>query len=567
MYTTSQNKDSDKRKLILIADDEKINRSILGSALSDDYDVIYTTDGAETLNMIKEKKDDLALVLLDLIMPGMNGLDILKELQNTEGAQNIPIIVLTSDHDAEVESLSIGAVDFIPKPYPSMRVIRARIKRTIELFEDRHLLSSMERDALTGVYKKDFFFKYADLYDQKHPDKKMDAVIIDISHFHIINERFGSAYGNRILRTIGENLHDAIQVLDGIVCRKEADTFMIYCPHGTDYNQLLKTASEGLYDDGKPSNRIRLRMGIYMCVDKSIDMSRRFDRAKLAADTKRNIAADSIGVYDDAFSEAELYKEKLIEDFHDAIETKQFEVFYQPKFDITKEPPVLSSAEALVRWNHPTLGLISPSEFVPLFEENGLINELDRYVWQTAADQLKAFKDKLGTAVPVSVNVSRIDLFDPDIADTLERIVKDNGLDPHELMLEITESAYADDSERIIKTVNELRDKGFKIEMDDFGTGYSSLNSLSTLPIDVLKMDMSFLKTAFQKSKDTRILEFIVDIANYLSVPVIAEGVETLEQLEALKELGCDLVQGYYFSKPIPANEFEKFLTNSKSND
>ena len=220
-----------------------------------------------------------------------------------------------------------------------------------------------------------------------------------------------------------------------------------------------------------------------------------------------------------------------------------------------------------MRWNHPTLGLISPSEFVPMFEENGLISELDRYVWQTAAGQLKRFKDKLGAVVPVSVNVSRIDLFDPDIADTLESIVRDNGLEPHELMLEITESAYADDSEHIIKTVNELRDKGFRIEMDDFGTGYSSLNSLSTLPIDVLKMDMSFLETAFKKTKDTRILKFIVDIANYLSVPVIAEGVETLEQLEALKDLGCDLVQGYYFSKPIPANKFEEFLSDKKIND
>ena len=426
---------------------------------------------------------------------------------------------------------------------------------------------STERDPLTGLYQRDFFFECAERYDREKPDKDMDAVIIDISHFHIINERFGSAYGNGILRTIGKNLHDAVQKLEGIVCRRDADTFMIYCPHGADYNQLLKAAAEGLYDDGKPSNRIRLRMGIYMSVDKSIDMIRRFDRAKLAADTIKNIATDSIGIYDADVSKEELYKEKMIEDFHDAINSRQFEVFYQPKFDITQDPPVLSSAEALVRWNHPTMGLISPSEFVPLFEENGLINELDKYVWKTAADQVKRFKDKLGTAVPVSVNVSRIDLFDPDIADTLERIVKDNGLDPHELMLEITESAYADDSEHIINTVNELRDKGFKIEMDDFGTGYSSLNSLSTLPIDVLKMDMSFLETAFRKTKDTRILEFIVDIANYLSVPVIAEGVETLEQLEALKEIGCDLVQGYYFSKPIPAHQFEEFLLNKKTTD
>ena len=428
--------------------------------------------------------------------------------------------------------------------------------------DERTLLGSMERDPLTGLYQRDHFFEHAERYDREHPDKDMDAVIIDISHFHIINERFGSAYGNRILSTIGNNLLDSVQKLDGIVCRRDADTFMIYSPHGTDYNKLLKAASEGLSEDGKPSNRIRLRMGIYMSVDRSIDMSRRFDRAKLAADAIKNIATDSIGIYDDAFSKEELYKEKLIEDFHDAINSRQFEVFYQPKFDITQDPPALSSAEALVRWNHPSLGLISPAEFVPLFEENGLICELDRYVWQTAAGQLKRFKDKLGTIVPVSVNVSRIDLFDPDIADTLEHILKNNGLEPHELMLEITESAYADDSEHIINTVKELRERGFKIEMDDFGTGYSSLNSLSTLPIDVLKMDMGFLKTAFRQTKDTRILKFIVDIANYLSVPVIAEGVETLEQLEALKELGCDLVQGYYFSKPIPAHEFEEFLTS-----
>ena len=433
--------------------------------------------------------------------------------------------------------------------------------------DERDLSAVIGRDPLTGLYQRDHFFERAEQYDREHPDREMDAVIVDISHFHIINERFGSEYGNRILSIIGKNLLDAVKKLDGIVCRRNADTFMIYSPHGTDYNKLLKTASEGLSDDGKPSNRIRLRMGIYMSVDKSIDMSRRFDRAKLAADTIKNIAADSIGIYDDAFSKEELYREKLIEDFPDAISSRQFEVFYQPKFDITQDPPVLSSAEALVRWNHPTLGLISPSEFVPMFEQNGLISELDRYVWQTAAGQLKRFKDKLGAVVPVSVNVSRIDLFDPEIADTLESIVRDNGLEPHELMLEITESAYADDSEHIIKTVNELRDKGFRIEMDDFGTGYSSLNSLSTLPIDVLKMDMSFLETAFKKTKDTRILKFIVDIANYLSVPVIAEGVETLEQLEALKDLGCDLVQGYYFSKPIPAHKFEEFLADKAPNE
>ena len=255
-----------------------------------------------------------------------------------------------------------------------------------------------------------------------------------------------------------------------------------------------------------------------------------------------------------------MFEEQLIDDFKQAIENKEFIVCYQPKFFIQKDTPELTSAEALVRWNHKKLGMIPPSVFVPLFEENGLIQELDNYVWNETASQIKLWKEKYHRSIKVSINVSRIDIYDPNLIDKLTNIIDKNKLSFNELILEITESAYTSDVDIIINRINELKELGFIIEMDDFGTGYSSLNMISSLPLDALKLDMVFIKEAFSDKKDTNIIELIINLAKKLSLKVVAEGVETLEQLDALKELGCDIVQGYYYSKPIPANDFERFL-------
>ena len=558
---------SNGKRLILVADDEMINRELMGVILSDEYELIYAENGRETINKAREFKDTLSLILLDLMMPVLSGYDALKEIKQDPELKKIPVIVLTADQKAEVESLKIGAADFIPKPYPDAGVILARVLRTIELSEDRQIIQSTERDPLTGLYNREYFYRYAEQYDQHHMDTPMDAIVIDINHFHMINERFGTAYGDEVLKRIGERVREMVGDTGGIVCRRAADMFMVYCPHGKNYNAILGSASIGLNESDIVNNRIRLRMGVYECVDKTMEIERRFDRAKMAADTVRNSFNKSIGMYDENLHKRELYQEQLIEDFHKAIDEKQFIVYYQPKFDVRLDIPVLASAEALVRWQHPVLGMVSPGDFIPLFEDNGLIQELDNYVWRSTAEQIRDWKDRFGFAVPVSVNMSRIDMYDPDLINTLQRILDDSDLTPKDLYLEITESAYTQDSEQIIKTVSELRDMGFKIEMDDFGTGYSSLNMISTLPIDALKLDMQFIRMAFSDKRDTRMLEVIIDIADYLAVPVIAEGVETEEQLHALKAMGCDIVQGYYFSRPVPADEYEKFIIERKGQD
>ena len=544
-----------KRK-ILIVEDELINREILEFLVQDSYDVVSADTGARALELLEAQYAALSVVLLDLHLPDMKGVDILRRMKADSRTARLPVIVLTADQEAEVECLSLGAADFIPKPYPKQEVVLARILRTIELVEDKDLLRWTERDQLTGLYNREFFYRYAEQFDSYHRDQPTDAIVLDINHFHMLNERFGKEFGNRVLKRVAQQLHAEIGEADGILCRRGGDTFLVYCLHRGDYDGMLERIS---VDMGE-GYRIRARMGVYPGVDRGIEMERRFDRAKQAADQVKKEYAGAVGFYDNSMHEKELFNEQLLESFHEAIRDKQFTVYYQPKMDIRPEEPVLHSAEALVRWKHPKLGMVSPGVFIPLFEENGLIRELDSYVWHEAAARAGDWKRRLGRSVRVSVNVSRIDLNDPQILEKLKGIVNDAGLDPGELLLEITESAYTENAKQIIDVVTAIRESGFHIEMDDFGSGYSSLNMITALPIDALKFDLQFIRTAFLEHKDTRLLEAVIGLAKSLGLPTIAEGVETAEQMLALRGMGCDIVQGYYFSKPLPAEEFEKLI-------
>ena len=548
------------KRQVLIVDDEEINRNLLGNLLENDYELIYANNGSEAIEQIKNNKDTLSLILLDLIMPGMNGLEVLKQIKGDSQLKNLPVIVITSDRESEVESLNIGASDFIPKPYPQHSVITARINRTVELSEDRMIINATECDPLTELFNREYFYRYVEQFDAHHKNVETDAAVVNINHFNTVNERFGTDYGDMVLRLVANQLMEHVIAANGMVCRSEADKFLLYCPNGTDFENMLKTVSDEVNSRMESNNRIRLRIGIYEKVNRAMPVERRFDRANMACEAVKNSLSGNIGIYNSAIHEKELFDEQLIEDFREAIESNQFVVYYQPKYNVKDDKPVLTSAEALVRWDHPTLGFIAPSMFIPLFEENGLIQKLDNYVWNEAARQIKKWKDEFGISFPVSVNISRVDMYDPQLVETFKSIVENNGITPADLLLEITESAYTEDAQQIIRVVKELRKIGFKIEMDDFGTGYSSLNMISELPIDVLKLDMQFIRQAFSKRKDTKLLEIIIEIADYLSASVVAEGVETKEQLDSLKEIGCDIIQGYYFSKPVAPEEFEGFI-------
>ena len=545
----------DKKRKLLIVEDEYVNREILNSVLSNDYDLMMAEDGLEALKNIEENKNTISLILLDLVIPKISGIELLEEINSNNELQNIPVVVVTSDKEQEVKCLNLGAADFISKPYPGSSIILARIKRIIELYEDRNTINYTEKDSLTNLLTKEYFYKYANDYDIRYKKKNMDSIMIKIRDLHIIKERFGINYSNNILINFANRLIDIMPKINGIVCKNDSESFLIYCPNLDDYNQFYNEIS---------NNDINIQIGVYQNVDKKIDIDMRFERAEMALDKIKGNMSKYIEFYDEKLKEKEIYEAELIDEFPKALNEKQFIVYYQPKYNIKGEKSILSSAEALVRWNHPKFGLISPKIFITLFEEKGLIGLLDHYVWSEVGKQINQWKLKYNTSIPVSVNVSRVDLYNPHLIDDFNNIIKDNNLDYSDLLLEITESACTDETDNIISRIEELRKIGFKIEMDDFGTGYSSLSMISKMPLDALKIDMIFIKNAFENKKANKMIEIILDIASYLNVPTIAEGVETKEQVLALKEMGCDIVQGYYFSKPIPVNEFDDFLLNKK---
>ncbi|MCR4901772.1 MAG: EAL domain-containing protein [Butyrivibrio sp.] len=560
------NYDEKMKRFILIVDDEFVNREILGGVLEEEYNLYFAEDGEVAMNILKENKKTISLVLLDLKMPKLNGFEVIKLMKADSMLKKIPIIVLTSEKEAEVESLKLGASDFITKPYDMPEIIITRVKRLIELSEDRLIIKSAERDELTGLYSKTFFYEYAHIMNKFKPDSKMDALVFDIDHFHLINEIYGRNFGDDVLKKLAQILKDYAAKLEGLAGRGEADIFFLYVNHLDDYNDLENTIQKELLDVYK-GNNIHIRIGVCEKTSDIKNIEQLCDRAKLACNTIRGKFQKRLAYFDEDLKQKTFFNERLIHDMHDGLEKKQFVAFYQPKYEVYEGEPVLKGAEALVRWNHPDFGLVSPGAFISLFEENGLIQLVDNYIWKETARQLKKWKKAFKTNISVSVNVSRIDIYDPDIEKKLIKIIKDNGLDIKDFHIEITESAYADNAKQLIRVVEGFRQAGFIIEMDDFGTGYSALNMLSSLPIDILKLDMQFVKTMLEDEKNLRMVEIVMDIARLLDVPVVAEGVETKEQLDKLIEMGCHMVQGYYFSKPVAADEFEKFLKETKNAD
>ena len=261
------------------------------------YELIFAADGYEALEQIRAHKDDLALILLDLMMPRLSGMDVLKTMKNDEDIRDIPVIVMTADHQSELECLNLGVMDFVPKPYPQWEIVRTRVNKCIELAEDREMIRATERDRLTSLFNIDYFFRYVKLFDQNDWDAPMDAVAVDVNNFHAINEQYGKSSGDRVLRSIGERLRTLSREMGGVASRQGVDTFLIYCPHREDYPEQLERLSANLTVDESSTEQVRLRMGVYPCVDKKLEMERRFENAKAAANEIKNRETISIGFY------------------------------------------------------------------------------------------------------------------------------------------------------------------------------------------------------------------------------------------------------------------------------
>ena len=490
-------------------------------------------------------------------------LAVMERVMADETFRNIPVIVLTAEKNAELQALEMGAADFITKPFDVPEIILARVGRIIELSEGRQLISAAETDRVTGLYTRNFFFEYARRIFHDFPEVHMDAVVLNIEQFHIINAIHGMEFGDSVLRAIGEEICQVLSTTEGIASRLEADRFVIYCVCQPDYGALLNRFQNRV-NMISPNVSLHLRMGVkpYMPDVEPVLM---FDRAWTACNMVRGNYQTPLMIYEEEMRKRELLNQRLLNDLQTAVRERQLKVFYQPQYDIQCDPPRLASAEALIRWSHPELGMISPGDFVPLFESNGLISIVDDYVWCEAAEQIARWHARYGFKLPVSVNLSRTDIFDPTLVDRLARLIEDNGLDYRDLKLEVTESAYTEKANDLLDALNRLRALGFEIEMDDFGSGYSSLNMISDMPIDVLKMDMKFVRNIETSETDYWLVRLILDLARHLKLSVVAEGIETEGQLKLLKDAMCNLVQGYYFSRPLPPEAFEALIEKEQN--
>ena len=288
---------NDVRRHILIVDDIESNREILGDLLMDDYDVFYAADGIETMQILQSRADEIAIVLLDLYMPNMTGREVLMQMQVNEDLASIPVIVMTVDEEAQIDCLKYGAMDFISKPYPDIEIVKARIAKCIELSENRALIRQTQRDKLTGLFNVDYFMRYVDRFDHLYTNTVLDAVACDVNGLHSINKQHGRQSGDLVLRTIGLSLRKLARKMGGMGCRQAGDTFLLYCPHQKDYEQLVQELLADVFANEEIANEVDMRFGVFVDAKQEPNIEERFVRAKIAADRVRDDAAAVCGYY------------------------------------------------------------------------------------------------------------------------------------------------------------------------------------------------------------------------------------------------------------------------------
>ncbi len=411
-------------------------------------------------------------------------------------------------------------------------------------------------DSLTGLYNKTYFYEQAERYIKKHPDEELLMVCTDIKDFKMINDFFGMDIGDTILinfsKSIQEEKNGAV-----VYGRLGNDIFAMLIPKDKYREDLLVQEARDAFASCMNKSVMFPTInyiGVYEVKERDILVSMMCDRARLAITSIKGDYHTLVAYYDDALRDNILYEQELISQLQIAIQEGQLQMYLQPQMAADGK---MLGAEALVRWMHPVKGQIMPGDFIPVFERNGLISDVDLFVWETACQQLRKWKDEGREDLYISVNISPKDFFFLDIHSIFMNLIEKYDIDPKTIKLEITETAIVMDFNRQLDLITRLRRNGFIVEMDDFGSGYSSLNMLKDIHVDVLKIDMAFLKKAKDEIRSRKILQMIISLSNQLGMPVITEGVETAEQVEFLTEMGCGMFQGYYFAKPMPVGEFE----------
>lgn len=545
-----------RKDTVLIVDDNKLNRKALMDILSGEYDILQAGDGAEALEVLEQHRDSVVAIILDLVMPRMNGYEFLREYQKEEKYKNIPVVVATVEEDKNNEKrcLELGVWDFIPKSF-EQDIIRFRIMNVIK----QSKVHSLEHDPLTGLFNQQKFYMEIKELLKQEADTKYAFIRVDIDRFKMINSFYGTKEGDNLICYLAEVISGQLDdVEDGVYGRIMADVFGICIPYSEDkVKRIAKTVRESL-KYYKANYYLEVSIGIYVIEDNRMEASSIYDRATIAVKQCKGHYRTPYVIYTEEMGAQIVREQQIVNEMDRALEEEQFVVYLQPQYDANTRQSY--GAEALVRWKKPDGHIVSPGEFIPVFEKNGFIVNLDFYVWEKVCQFIRRRLDEGKRVEAISVNVSRVNLYNPKFMEKLIDLVDKYRIPIKYLQLEITESAFFDNIQILKDVINYLHKAGFTILMDDFGSGYSSLNVLKDINVDVLKIDMGFLPRGSSDIRGKKILEAVINMAKALGMPSIAEGVETEEQFKLLQKLGCSVIQGFYFARPMPITEYEALL-------
>lgn len=425
---------------------------------------------------------------------------------------------------------------------------------------------SAKYDPLTGLLTMQKFKEYAGRIVNEYPNRRFLILYFDIDNFKCINDLYGYHEGDIILREVAQYLSESNAKMQ-ISARESADHFitMVLLQNGTNLKERVQEFALGFTEQQKRRNshcNIRLTIGACIIDESQRDIVSAIDNANYARKQVKSNSIYRFEMFDDEMDQRVKNERLILSTKEQALREQEFLIYLQPKIELI--PNKIVGAEALVRWRRPDGSMLQPGAFIPLFEENGFVLLLDFYVYQEVCKLIRGWLDEGRTVVPVSVNVSRLHLYQRNFVEEIRKLINEYQIAPKYIEFELTESILLDNTELAVSVMKELQSIGFHVSIDDFGAGYSSLNLLKDMKADVLKLDKGFFREGEMKRQEKIIVSNIINMAKQLDMRVLSEGVETKAQLEFLKEVYCDMAQGYFFAKPMPVQQFEEMIMGSK---
>jgi diguanylate cyclase (GGDEF)-like protein len=571
-----------REAVIMMVDDDPILVEVVKTTLEDGgyTNFISTTNPEEAMGKLQEVRPDV--LFLDMVMPGLSGLEILQRLRNDRALVNTPVIVLTASVDPKVrlQALDLGASDFLAKPVdPSELALRLRNTLAAKAYQDRLAYY----DLVTGLPNRRMFMErleFACKLAQRY-DMRGALLHINMDRFKQINEAFGPRVGDMLLKEIGGRFSACIRDSDAIarqgkggsipsLSRLAGDEFTVLLPnidHGENAaavaQRLLYALHDAPFHNGDQEVFLTASIGVAVFPDDGEDQDAVLKNAGTALREAKDDGRRQFKFYSKEFNARAMQRVSLESGLRRALERDELRLNFQPKVDTRTQ--TLRGAEALVRWQHPERGLVSPMDFIPVAEASGLIVPLGKWVLLAACRQAAAWRDAGLDTVQLSVNVSAIQFRDPDFIDMIARTLRETRLAPSALCVELTETVVLDRSTTTTATLVRLHELGIKLSIDDFGAGFTSLSLLKSSPFDELKVDKSFVDGIESDANSAAIVAAVIALAHNLGLSVVAEGVETQGQHAFLQAKECDECQGYLFSRPVDADAFEALLGQARA--